>query len=132
MEPLTVFLAQILGVYLLVAGMSGLLYPERMKKAMQEFSKSRIVPYFDGALALIIGLFIVLLHNNWDNLPASLVSLVGWLALLEGFSMFLLPEKNMQDFLKWFKEPSVARATGIFAIVTGAYLTYAGFSAFLV
>jgi len=60
----TTFLAQLLGVYLLVAGVSGLLYPGRMRKALAEFSRSNVLPYFDGALALIFGLVIVLLHKT--------------------------------------------------------------------
>jgi uncharacterized protein YjeT (DUF2065 family) len=123
----TIVLVQIIGVYMLVAGISGLLYPERMRAAMREFSKSRILPYFDGAFALVIGLLIVIFHTSWEGLPAIIVSVVGWLAVLEGLVMFLAPDDTMKGFLKTFERPSVIRGFLVVALVVGLYLTYVGF-----
>jgi len=49
---LTIFLAQIMGVYILVSGLSGLLHGERIQKALTEATRSYVIPYFDGAIAL--------------------------------------------------------------------------------
>lgn len=125
MFDLTLFLAQVMGVYLLVAGVSGLLYPARTQKAMREFNKSTVLPYFDGALALILGLLILFTHNVWDDLTTSLVTLVGWLAVLEGLAMFLLSEDVMKQMTN--KIADMGRIIGVVAVVAGAYLMYAGF-----
>jgi len=126
-DSLTLFLAQVMGVYLLITGVSGLLYPDRMQKAMREFNKSTLFPYFDGAIALIVGLLVLLSHNVWNDLTTSLVTLVGWLAVLEGLAMFLLSEDVLKQMTN--KLVDMGRILGLVAVVAGGYLVYAGFFA---
>ena len=123
----TVFLAQVIGVYMLVGSLSGLLYPARMQKAMAEFSKSYILPVFDGALALIVGLLIVLTHNVWEGLAATLITLVGWIAVIEGLAMFLLPQETMMRFAERLGSKSATSAFCVIGVIIGGYLVYYGF-----
>lgn len=123
----TFFLAQIIGVYLVVAGFSALMHPARVKSAMAEYLKSSIIPYFDAAIALLVGLLIVLTHNVWVDLPSSLVSLVGWIAVIEGVALFLLPEETLKIVGKWMRAPSVMKGMVLVCIVAGLYLVYYGF-----
>ncbi|MAF59306.1 MAG: hypothetical protein QF858_01245 [Candidatus Pacebacteria bacterium] len=126
---LTIFLAQIMGVYFLVTGVGALLNPERTRRAMNEVGKSYVLPYFDGALALVVGLLIVLTHNVWDSLLTGVVSAVGWLSLAEGVLMMLLPQASIVGFMKHFNTKSAITGFSIVAIVVGAYLTYISFIA---
>lgn len=112
---------------MLVAGVSGLLYPARMKRAMDEITKSTLLPYLDGALALVVGLLIVLTHNVWTDLTSGLVSLFGWVALVEGFAMLLLPEDTLKGLMRSLSGKSVATVVSIAAVVIGGYLLYVGF-----
>ena len=124
---LTLFLSQVIGVYLFVGSLSALLYPRRVKHAAEEISRSYILLYFDGALALIVGLIIVLLHNVWVGLPATIVTLVGWLAVLEGFLMMLLPQASIRKLMDGLMTPPLAKTFGVVGLVAGAYLVYVGF-----
>jgi len=126
---LTLFLTKVIGIYVLVAGISGLLYPTRAKRAMEEVTRSYILPYFDGAIALIVGLLIVLTHNVWEGLNATIVTLIGWAALVEGFAMLLLPQETLASIAKHFSARSMVMAWSVIAIVIGAYLTFVGFFA---
>ena len=123
----TMFLAKIIGIYLLVGSLSGLLHPQRMRNAMSDFMKSTILPFFDGALALIVGLLIVLTHNVWTDLASTIISLVGWIAVVEGFVMLLLPEESLKGLMKGLTSKSLATALMLVGVVAGAYLTYVGF-----
>ena len=125
----TIFLAQVIGIYLLVGSVAGLLHPRRMKEAMGDFMKSSILPFFDGALALIIGLLIVLTHNVWTDLAAIIITLIGWLAIIEGLAMFLLPEESLRGLMKGLTSKSLATVLMLVGIVAGAYLVYVGFFA---
>ena len=124
---LTLFLAQIMGVYLLVTGVGVLLNPERMRRAMKEAMRSYLLPYFDGAIALIVGLLIVLSHNLWDSLLETLVSLVGWIAVVEGILMMLLPQKTISRMMEAFMGAQMARLMGVASVVLGLYFVYQGF-----
>ena len=124
---LTLFLAQIMGVYFLVVGVGALLNPARMKGAMEEARRSYLLPYFDGAIALVVGLLIVLMHNVWDGLLESLVSLVGWIAVVEGVLMMLLPQKTISTMVQKVMGAQMARLIGVAAVVLGLYFVYHGF-----
>ena len=126
---LTLFLSQLIGIVLLVMGVSGLLYPERMKAAMQEFKRSTLFPMFDGAIALVVGVLIVLYHNVWTDIQTSIISAIGWLAVAEGLAMYLLPEDSMKGLMKQFTTKSFMRVLTIVAVLAGAYLVYLGFFA---
>lgn len=124
---ITLFLAQIIGVYFLVVGVGALLNPERMKRAMKEAMQSYLLPYFDGALALIVGLLIVLTHNVWNSLLETLISLVGWIAVVEGMLMMLLPQKTISSMMERFMGAQMTRLIGVASVVLGLYFVYQGF-----
>lgn len=125
----TFFLAQIIGVYLVIAGVSGLLYPGRMMKALKEYTRSSLLPYFDAVLALLLGLVVVLTHNVWDTLEAGIVSAFGWIALIEGLALFLLPEDTVKSLTKWFTDPAIMKGVMLVTTAAGAYLVYFSFFA---
>ena len=124
---ITLFLAQIMGVYFLVVGAGVLMNPARMRNAMDEAKQSYILPYFDGAIALVIGLLIVLTHNIWDGLLASLVSIVGWVAVLEGVLMLTLPQKTISVMMQKFVGANLGRFIGVVSVAIGLYFIYSGF-----
>ena len=126
---LTIFLAQVIGIYFLMAGASAMFYPQRLGRATREMAKSYIMPYFDGALALIVGLLIVLTHNVWVDLTSSVVTAVGWLAVAEGAVMFLLPQSTIAKFIECMSSKRAGTIFAIITIVVGAYLVYSGFFA---
>ncbi|XKT75168.1 MAG: hypothetical protein ACJKSS_00020 [Patescibacteria group bacterium UBA2103] len=124
---LTLFLAKVLGIYALVGGLSGLFYPARMQKALAEVTKSYIFPYFDGAIALILGLVVVLNHNLWNTAVEIIISLFGWAAIVEGVAMMLLPHNTIVKIANAFGSKQAAMGWSVLAIIIGAYLAYVGF-----
>lgn len=126
---ITQLLAQIIGVYMLVAGISVLLRPERVKRAINDAAKSPIIPYFDGALAIVFGLIVVLTHNVWDGLQASVVTAIGWVSLIAGIFELLASQSGITKMFTWFNTAGGRTGMGVVAVLVGAYLTYAGFFA---
>jgi len=124
---LTVFLAKVIGVYLLVGGAAVLADRRRIMLAIVALSKERFAQLIAGVLALITGLALVNLHNVWTTLPAALVSLVGWLALLKGVVYLLLPEASMEKLMKAFMDRTWYLLDGVLVLIVGAYLTGFGF-----
>lgn len=90
-------------------------------------SKSYILPYFDGALALILGLLVVLTHNLWGSIEEIVVSLFGWIAIVEGLALMLLPHGFVMGFAKKMSSKQAVMAWSILALLLGAYLSYTSF-----
>ena len=110
---------------MVVAGLSGLLYPSRMMRAVQDINNSTLLPFFGGMMALIMGLLIVSFHNTWGTTLEVIVSLVGWAALVEGFAMFLLPDGAISAILRPFSNKMFFKGYVVVALALGAYLLYA-------
>jgi len=129
MSDFSLLLVQVIGIYLLVTGLSLLLYPKRTARAIHEVANDYLVPYLGGAVALILGLLIVLTHNVWTNLMTSIVSLVGWIAVVKGALMFLLPHDSMKGIAEKFSTGRAPMIWGVVAVAIGLYLSYMGFIA---
>lgn len=125
----TMFLAQMFGVLMTVAGVSVLLYPDRFSRAIGEVRKSYIVPYIDAMAGLLIGLAVVLVHNKWETMPQAVVSAAGWLALAEGILMYLLPHQSFVGIIDNLKSKQARIGIGILGVIVGGYLMYVGFFA---
>lgn len=79
-------------------------------------------------LAVAAGLAIVLSHNVWSGgVLTVVVTLVGWLVLLKGIAVLIVPDVSM---IALFDALHVQEHLDLFLIVPlvlGLYLTYSGF-----
>ncbi len=81
---------------------------------------------FSGAMALIVGLLVVLNHNIWTTDWVGLVTLLGWIALIKGVLMVLIPKKAPKWGLKI--SDNALFITSVIMLLIGLYLTYTGFT----
>lgn len=79
-------------------------------------------------LRVLIGLAIVLAHNQWQGTLAIVVTLIGWITLLRGIGLMLLPADAERKVLTFFERSSQYHVAAIIAIVFGFWLSYAGFT----
>lgn len=122
---LSLFLAKVLGLYMLIGGLALLVNKEHFEHVVRDFTKSRVLPMFSGMLELLLGLMLVVSHNIWVSDWPVIITVVGWLALLEGLFFFFLPTQ-LQKMASWFK-PGAYTFFGIVYVVLGLYLAYVGF-----
>ena len=82
-----------------------------------------------GAITLIAGLAMVLMHNIWSGgALVVIVTLVGWMTLIKSLSfLFLLTDVNAEFFLRQLHYQTLFYLYGTFLLVLGLYLTYSGF-----
>ena len=83
--------------------------------------------YFLGSLRVLIGLAIVLAHNLWIGTLGTVMIAFGWVTLLRGIAMLLLPAETERKILI-SSRGNVWYATAIIAIVLGGWLAYAAFT----
>lgn len=122
----SIFLAQLFAIIYLAAGLGLLLNRKFFKKAIDGMYKNPEMVMMGGIMALVVGFFIVKVHNIWVMDWMVLITLVGWIALIKGVLLFLAPTvllKISKPFVKMFW------LSGVFSVVLGVILGYFGYLA---
>lgn len=128
---MTIFLAQIIGLYVLIVGLTMLFFKKRWLQFIDDTTKphSQTLNYVLAIVALPIGLLLVLLNNIWDaGLLPLVVTLFGWLILLKSIMVFVFSPEQLGGLVKTIKMKNWWYVYVVIVLIIGAYLTYAGFS----
>ena len=118
--------AEILGPVYLAVGVGMLVSCDHYKKMFDEVMKSKTMMYFGGVLALVVGILILRVHSMWMQGWTVLVTLVGWLAVLKGLCLLVIPEQFM-SWNKWVTQPNGMMFAKVVALVLGLVFTYFGY-----
>ena len=118
------FLAKLIGLFMLIEGIMFFLRAHDFKGVAKQFSQSPLLQIISGTFALIVGLLIVLTHNNWDTYWQSLISTFGWISLMKGILLLWSPEL-IDDVVETFERPAVMHVASLtmytLAIILLAY-----------
>jgi uncharacterized membrane protein HdeD (DUF308 family) len=124
---LTTLLSQVFGIYLIVGGIAIWYRKSYFAPVLGDFAHDPMMRLIVGTLELVAGLFLVLTHNVWTSAAASLVSLFGWMLVLEGAFYMIASDALVARMYKSLLKPWWFVFGGIFAVLVGAYLTAHGF-----
>lgn len=123
---IAILVAKLYGVVLLALGLGMLVNSSYYKKTFQDILNNTAVVLVGGMAALAVGVLIVLNHNVWDASWTLIVTLVGWIAIIKGALLLVLP-KSAGLFESWFSNKNFIMFIGVFALIIGAILAYFGF-----
>jgi len=124
---LSLFLAQVIGLYLFLTALAMLVHQHRFKKTNTDLLNNQLLITLTGGILLILGLLIVVDHNVWVPDWPVLITIIGWIMLLTGLMRLFVPDayvkmsKDMQGKLVYTLGCWVRLFVGI-------YLIWAGFS----
>lgn len=90
-STLTLTLAQAMGLYLILIGLSGLADPRRWDAVMKDLSASAALQIFMGVSVFAIGVALAITHSRLTDPLAIIVTLIGWIALFEGALLIVVP-----------------------------------------
>jgi len=122
----SILIAKIFAVVYVVVGLGMLLNYGYFKKMLNEMMKSAGFLYLGGIMALLAGFLIVNFHNVWVWDWTVIITVLGWLALLKGALLLLLP-KTMVAFTRLFT--NILWVAVVFVLVMAGVLGYFGFFA---
>lgn len=125
---LTLLLAKVFGLALIAIGIALIVYRGHYAQMTRDFIQQRLLRTVISFSEMAAGLFIVIGHNVWSPVPAAVITLLGWMFVLEGASYLLLPEKYTTRFINAVNRPQFFIASGIVGIVLGIYLADYGFA----
>ncbi|MGO9803798.1 MAG: hypothetical protein ACLPTM_03290 [Steroidobacteraceae bacterium] len=99
MSERTRFLARLIGLYCLLAGLLMLVQRDAMIGAVTQLVHEPSLTLLLGVLIVPAGLALVLGHNLWSGgALAVVVTVIGWLTLLKGLVFWLLPQDAVASF----------------------------------
>jgi uncharacterized protein YjeT (DUF2065 family) len=93
-EPVasTAWLSLLIGAYLVAGGIGAWVRGDRWRELLDDFHRSPALVAVTGAVAFTIGAAIVSIHNIWTDLAAIVITLCGWIAVVEGLTLLAFPE----------------------------------------
>lgn len=119
-------LSALLGLYFIAGGIFLVTDSKAMPGMMKGFSAQPVLGFVAGIIAFVIGGLILAVHNDWSSFLAGFITLIGWIALLEGFLMIALP-KWFLGFMEGMDFSSaLVRGLGAGVLVLGAVMLWAG------
>jgi hypothetical protein len=124
---LSIFLAKVIGLYMLIVGMVVLKKPE-LRSIINELTKEKDLRFVLGLFTLIIGIIMVVSHNIWGG-PAYVVvvTLISWVVFLKGIFVVWMGDMAYDNLVAKFSTPSMLTLTGVINLIIGIYLSYIGF-----
>lgn len=118
----TLYLSKAMGIALVLIGLVIMARRRYFIPVFATYAESRLVRTVASMIELFAGTFLVVAHNVWSPLPAAIVSIIGWMVLLEGLLYLLLPDDLVGKFIATFNTPAWYLAGGSLAVIVGIYL----------
>jgi len=123
----SIFLAQALGLYLLIVGFSLIINASRIKPLLIQIIDNPALLFVSGFMALIIGIALVVSHNLWVADWRVLITITAWLAFLKGIVRIVFPQVALSESKKWVENDAAYYTTSVIVIIIGLVLGYHGF-----
>jgi hypothetical protein len=121
--PLTLQLLILIGGYELAAGLAGFTGRINFRAMIDEFDRYPSLTFITGFIVYVLGGILIMAHSHWTDLPAIIVSAIGWIVLAEGLLIMIWP-KPLLAMSRPFVERQ--RAVSAFAMLFGITLIALG------
>ncbi len=119
---LSLYLGRFFGLYLLIAGLLLIVRGHSLRVIIHDFYKSPPLIVIGGALAVILGLLLVLAHNVWDWSWRVIVTLLAYSTLIRGILHLYLPEWSHRFYQNYFDNAQTLRIIGAILASLGVFL----------
>lgn len=124
---LSIFFAQLIGLYLVIVNLASLIHQERFKKIVYDFLATPALVAISGCFSLILGLVILVPHNLWVAKWPVIITIVGWIVLLQGIMRLFFPEIFIRFSKDLMEKKGFLLLSWVWFLV-GIYLIWAGFT----
>lgn len=125
----SIFLSKLLGPYMVIVAIGLMFNLKFYQKMMEDFLKNTALIYLGGAMALIIGLVVVLFHNVWVAGWQVIITIFGWLALIKGIWLIVFPNTVGKLAQVYQKKTALLVVHLIIILVLGLFLIAKGYLA---
>jgi hypothetical protein len=113
-----------MGSALVIVGIT-LFHKSYFSAVMTDLANSKGLLWVTGLITFVMGMVIVVLCNVWSADWRVLVTLLGWLTVIEGAVITLFPS-SMMPFYRRFLSNHLLIYSGVYALVLGGLLLFLG------
>lgn len=122
----SLLLARLIGPFLLLVGIGWLLNVKNFHRIIEDFSNNSALVYITGLIAFIAGLAVVSTHNIWVTDWPIAITIIGWMMLIKGGCLVILPEISFKVARVLLKNVKLIIVPWMIMIAVGAFLTIKG------
>ena len=117
----SVYLAFLFGSYIFVISASMIWNRSRFIETMTDVLESRSLIFFTGILVLMGGVSVVCFHTVWALDWRGLITLIGWIAVIKGTLLIILPEPLIAFSKGALRKPSTVLVLGVTYLAIGSF-----------
>jgi len=123
----TIMISRILGPMLMIIAVGILANVKNYQKMIGDFMSSPSLVYLGGVMALIFGLLVVNFHNIWAANLAVIITVFGWLGILKGAVLIILPRAMARTCQMYQKNDALMAIHAVVIFIIGTLFCYMGF-----
>lgn len=116
-------IAEVMGIMMVGLGLSILFNKKTVMSVLEEATRSLGQLWTWGLVTLVMGAVVVTLNNVWSSGLQLLVTILGWLMLIKGLYIVILPNLAASMYKKANKG-AVMIIAGLILLVLGLVLLY--------
>ena len=126
--PSSTYIARLLCPALVVVGLSMLLRPSDYLAVVAGVLRSPALLYLTSVLGLLGGIALVLAHNVWAADWRAIITLLGWISILDSASWILFPGAVERIWSPLISSRVLPLWGGAIVLLLGAVLSYFGYA----
>ena len=115
----SIILAKFWGWFLIIFFLILSFNPKRVKQIFNNLNDEKFL-IISSFAAIIIGLLNILFHNAWELNWAFIITLIGWMSLFIGLSLFIFPKPTVA-WLKFINKKLI-QVIYTLLLLTGLFL----------
>jgi hypothetical protein len=127
MNESSLYLAQVMGLYLVLTGLIIMMRQKLFMAVVKEYVEHKALRTVVPIIQLLAGLALVVAHNVWTWDYRLIITMAGYLMIVESVLYLLIPEKTLKKTVMAFNTDVVYKAGGAVCILLGLYLVIIGF-----
>lgn len=116
------FIAQILGWYFVLVGIVVIARRQLIMSLIKELSSNRPLLLVLGCIELAAGLALAIAYPQVGFSVAGVISLIGYIMIIESLMYLILPEKKLRTCIRAFNNTAWYIGGGLVSIALGGYL----------
>lgn len=122
---LSIFFAQFLAIMYLSFTVGYVLNTDYYQKTFPQMLDDGPFRYISGFLSLLFGMVLVNYHNTWTADWTTIITVIGWMALIKGVALIAFP--NVVNIFKPMVKAKNMKVMILFTLILGLVFGYLGF-----
>lgn len=123
---ISLILAKIFGIYFLILALAMFVNPKGFRRMIKAVAENDAVLTLAGVLTLLIGIILVVVHNDWTVNWALPITIIAWLTLTKGAIRLFMPSVT-HELTDSISNNAVHFSVALLALILGLYFVYVGY-----